>query len=144
MILVGRARGRVRIDYLKSRRSLRFWLGDDNEAEPIDLTLADFCDRLGIERHVVGGDQCFVLLGGSLDAFGGGQHGVVRAYRCEDEAREGFITRRTEAAEGEWGRLIAIDERCAVRTVAWFGTPPPGRRPATASAAAATSEREES
>jgi hypothetical protein len=141
VILVRRGGGRLRIEYSKSRRALRLWLGGPNEVEPIDLTLADFCDRLGIERHVIGGDRCFVLLGGSLDGFGGGQHGVVRAFHCEGEARQGFMARRTQAPEGEWGRLIAIDERCAVRTVAWFGTPPPGRRPATASA---TFERDES
>ena len=141
MILVGRAGGRLRIEYAKSRRALRFWLGDPNEVERIDLTLADFCDRLGIERYLIGGYQCFILLGGPLDAFCGGQHGLLRVFDCPGEARECFIARRTKAAEGEWGLLIAIDEVCAVRTLAWFGTPPPGRRPATASAAL---EREES
>lgn len=125
MILLDGAGGRLRIEYVKSRLRLRFRVGDTNRREPIELTLGDFCDRLGIDRHLLLGDRCFLLFSGPLDAPRGGHHGLVGVFQCESEAREAFMAlRRTQSAAADWGELVAIDERWAVRMLAWFGAPP--------------------
>lgn len=125
MILSGRAGGPIRIEYLKSRRVVRLWMGETKEVQPVELTLAEFCEQLSIEPRLLVGDRCFLLFAGPLDARSGGRHGLVGVFGCESEAREGFISLRCrKGAEAEWGQLVAIDETSGVRVLAWFGAAP--------------------
>lgn len=112
--------GRVRIEYIESRRTLRLTSGDG--AGPVELPLARLIDGLGIDRKDLAAAPRLLLFAGRHDAPGHGADDLVGSFESMDEGRAAFRqVRGTRSDDEGWAQLVTLHGGGRRTVVAWFG-----------------------
>lgn len=109
--------GRVRAEFVKSRRVVRF-IGEDGSVAEFDLLT--FLDLLGIEATDLAPPRQYVLFGGTSDRPSGGSGDIAGTFADEASARSAFQRLRM-SSDHRWAQLVALDVRGRVRALSWFG-----------------------
>lgn len=152
-IEAGDATAGVRVEYVKTRRIVRLggWHGGGREIRPVEVPASRFLDDLGIAPEELNAVPAFLVLASVQDHPARAPRHLAAAFPSELQARELFLRLRAEHQRpGEWAQVVALDARCRLAPVCWFGTPGllnanpasvPAAVPAAAEAAAAPRAR---
>jgi len=118
----GNPAAKVQVEYIKSRKVLRFRPGQDGD--PVEVPVEDFCSSLGIDVAELVPPRRYMLFAG-VDAHAGfGPRHVVATFTSEDAARDAFRTLRLAHAEPEdWAEVASVEADGGLRQLCWFGTP---------------------
>lgn len=125
-IEAGDATAGVRVEYVKTRRVVRLggWHGGGREMRPLEVPASRFLDELGIEPEELNAAPAFLVLAAVQDYPGRGFRHLAAAFPSEITARELFLRLRADHQRpGEWAQVVALDARCRLVPVCWFGTP---------------------
>lgn len=109
----------LRVEYLKTRRLLRFSSETERRSGGFELGLHQFCDDLGIDRGELGSPAAYLLFGGGRGA-NGGTRDIIGTWDSEDEAREAFRRCREESSF-QWAELVAMRVGGDCHPIGWFG-----------------------
>jgi hypothetical protein len=132
-LTVGDGPAAVRIEYLRSRRTIRVVApgasasatvgdGGGQPSHVVELPLGDFCERLGIEPAALVPPRQYLLFAGDGPPAGGSGDlaGVFGDPRVAESA---FLRARLAhpSAGPAWGELVALDAGGRVERTRWFG-----------------------
>ena len=120
----GVAWGNLRIEYVKSRRLLRFsaWGGD----ETLELTPDALCRELSIDADELVSTRTYLLFGGRSVQPRGGARDLLGTYAVEDMARLAFARARRDPG-CNWAELVSLHPSGTTVALCWFGLAPAGR-----------------
>lgn len=114
--------GRLRIEYIESRRVLRVSAGEGGG--PVEVPLARLIDGLGIDRRDFAPPPRLLLFAGRHDEPQGGAGDLVGCYECEADGRAAFRdVRATRSDQEGWAQLVVLHGGRRPTVVAWFGRP---------------------
>ena len=114
--------GRVRIEYIESRRTLRVDAADGGG--PVEVPLTRLIDGLGIDRRDLAGASRHLLFAGSHDAPGRGADDLVGSFDSMADGRAAFREMRGTRSDDEgWAQLVTLNGGGRPTVVAWFGRP---------------------
>ena len=114
----------AQLEYVRARRVLRLsgWRGDGGTIEPIELPPSALLTRLGIGPDELGATPVYLLQACVEARPGGGLRHILAAFPGELEARQAFRDLRSgHARPDEWAQVVALDARCRLERVCWFG-----------------------
>jgi hypothetical protein len=112
--------GRVRIEYIESRRTLRVSAGDGEG--PVEVPLARLIDGLGIDRRDLSATPRLLLFAGRHDDTGRGADDLVGSFESMADGRAAFReVRSTRSDEEGWAQLVTLHGAGRGTIVAWFG-----------------------
>jgi len=118
----GNPAAQVQVEYIKSRRVLRFRPGQD--ANPVEVPVEDFCRSLGIDVDELVPPRRYMLFAGVDAHAGSGARHVVATFTSEDAARDAFRTLRLAHGEpDDWAEVASVEAAGGLRQLCWFGTP---------------------
>ncbi len=116
----------VRIEYVRTRRVVRLggWHARDREIRPIEVPASRFLDELGIAPEELGAAPAYLVLASVHDRRTRTIRQLAAAFPSELQAREVFLRLRAEHQDAEeWAQVVALDARCKMVPVSWFGRP---------------------
>lgn len=114
--------GRVRIEYIESRRTLRVSTGDGQG--PVEVPLARLIDGLAIDRRDLVPAPRLLLFAGRHDAPGRGADDLIGSFDSMADGKAAFReVRGTRSDEEGWAQLVTLHGAGRGTVVAWFGRP---------------------
>ncbi|MDQ3980963.1 MAG: hypothetical protein M3314_15685, partial [Actinomycetota bacterium] len=116
----------VRVEYVKTRRMVRLggWHGRDRDIPAIEVPASRFLDELGIAPEELGAAPVYLVLASLLERRTGSLRSLAAAFPSELHARQVFLRLRADHQDpDEWAQVVALDARCRMVPVCWFGTP---------------------
>lgn len=115
----------VRVEYVKTRRVVRLggWHGD-REIRPIEVPASRFLDDLGIAPEELGATPIYLVLASVQQSRTRGMRHLAAAFPSEIQARQVFMRLRAAHQDpDEWAQVVALDARCRMVPLCWFGNP---------------------
>lgn len=114
--------GRVRIEYIEARHTLR--LNADDGTGPVEMPLARLIDGLRIDPRDFVSAPRLLLFAGRYDAPGHGADDLVGAFDSMADGRAAFREMRGTRSDDEgWAQLVTLGGGGRGTVVAWFGQP---------------------
>lgn len=116
----------VRVEYVKTRRVVRLggWHSRDRDIRPIEVPASRFMDDLGIAPEELGAAPVYLVLALVGDRRSRGMQHLAAAFPSELQARQVFLRLRNEHQDpDEWAQVVALDARCRMVPLCWFGKP---------------------
>jgi hypothetical protein len=116
----------VRIEYVRTRRIVRLggWHNRDRDILAIEVPASRFLDELGIAPEELGAAPTYLVLASVRDRSTEVVRHMTAAYPSELQARQVFLHLRAHHQDpDEWAQVVALDARCRMVPVCWFGKP---------------------
>jgi hypothetical protein len=116
----------VRVEYIKTRRMVRLggWHSKDRDIRSVEVPASRFLEDLGIAPEELGAIPTYLVLALVQDSRTRAARHFAAAFPSELEARHVFLRLRAEHQQpDEWAQVVALDARCRMTALCWFGTP---------------------
>jgi len=119
-VVAGTGSATVRIEYVRTRRVLRF---STSGSTPVELALPELIERLGIDAGDVAAPVRYLLFAAGHGQAKGGASDMVASFASEPHARQAFHQLRERRLDrGSWAELAALDHAGGLVRIGWFGT----------------------
>ncbi len=119
-VVVGAGAAAVTIEYLRARRVLRL---STSGSAPVEVTLAELIEQLGIEAREVAAPNRYLLFAGRRGEAKGGASDLVGSFASEPHARQAFHQLQERRSDlDSWAELTALDHAGRLAAIGWFGT----------------------
>jgi hypothetical protein len=97
---------------------------DGRETASVEVPTSSFLEELGLTPGDIGFAEMYLLQAYVQEGPGRGLRHLTQAFGSELEARQAFRRLRTDHQHpDEWAQVVALDARCRLARVCWFGAP---------------------